>query len=201
MAQDLDFYFDFSSPYGYLAAMRIDALAEKYGRAVKWHPVLLGALFKVTGAVPLTTAPIKGLYCQHDFARTARFHGIPYKQPTTFPIATQAAARAMLWLQQTAGDARAIVFAKTVYSAFFVDDVDVSEPANLQKIATQLGIDAAALIEGINQPAIKEQLKGEVELAMQRGVFGSPFIIVDDESFWGFDRFDQLEALLKNGKI
>src|SRR4051812_18008743 len=101
MPNPIDFYFDFSSPYGYFAAMRIDALAAKYEREVIWHPVLLGVVFKTTGAVPLTAAPLKGDYSRLDFQRTARFHGIPFHQPQTFPLSTQVPARALLWMQTT----------------------------------------------------------------------------------------------------
>lgn len=201
MASDLDFYFDFSSPYGYFAAMRIDALAAKYKRTVKWHPILLGVVFKSSGAMPLTMVPLKGDYSLHDFARSARFHGIPFKQPVTFPIATQAAARAALWMQSAVGEAKAISFAKAAYQAYFVDGFDIGEPENLLRIALDLGVDGAALMDGINSPAVKGQLKENIEQAMRRGVFGSPFIIVDGEPFWGFDRFDQLDAFLKSGTI
>lgn len=201
MAGDLDFYFDFSSPYGYFAAMRIDALAAKYQRKVNWNPILLGAVFKVSGGMPLTMIPLKGEYSLHDFERSARFHGIRFRQPPTFPIATQSAARAVVWLQQTVGDSEAIAFAKAAYQAYFIDGIDISDPTNLRQLAAQLGLDAAAMLEGLNSAPIKEQLKNNVEQAVRRKVFGSPFIIVDGEPFWGFDRFDQLEAFLKNGTI
>ena len=201
MAADIDFYFDFSSPYGYFASTRIDELAAKYGRKVKWHPVLLGAVFKVSGCAPLTTVPLKGEYSIHDFGRTARFHGIEFNYPSVFPIASQNAARAVLWLQANAGEDRASGFAKAVYRAFFVEGKDISDLANLQAVMTQEGLDAAQLTEAINQPTVKEQLKQEVEQAVKQGVFGSPYIVVDGEPFWGFDRFDQLEATLKSGKI
>ncbi|HEX7643722.1 MAG TPA: 2-hydroxychromene-2-carboxylate isomerase [Burkholderiaceae bacterium] len=198
---DIDFYFDFSSPYGYFAATRIDELAAKYGRKVKWHPVLLGVVFKHSGAAPLTMVPLKGEYSLHDFQRTARFHGIAFNFPSVFPIASQHAARAVLWLQANAGEDKARAFAKAAYRAFFVDNKDISDLANLQAVMAQEGLDVAQLTEAINQPAIKEQLKQEVEQAIARKVFGSPYIIVDGEPFWGFDRFDQLEATLKSGKI
>ena len=201
MAADLDFYFDFSSPYGYFAAMRIDELAAKYGRKVRWHPVLLGVVFKISGCAPLTTVPLKGDYSIHDFQRTARFHDIEFNYPSVFPIASQNAARAVLWLQANAGDEKANSFAKAVYRAFFVEGKDISDPANLQAVMTQEGLDVAQLTEAINQPEIKEQLKQGVDQAVKQGVFGSPYIVVDGEPFWGFDRFDQLEATLKNGKI
>jgi 2-hydroxychromene-2-carboxylate isomerase len=201
MSKDIDFYFDFSSPYGYFASTRIDALAAKYQRKVNWRPVLLGAIFKVSGGLPLTMIPLKGEYSLRDFERSARFHGIPFNQPSTFPIATQSTARAMIWLQQSVGADKAREFAQAAYHAFFVDGIDINDPVNLQKIAEKMGLDAVALLEGLNSPAIKERLKHDVDQAMQRKVFGSPYMIVDGEPFWGFDRFDQLEAFLKTGSI
>lgn len=201
MTAPIDFYFDFSSPYGYFASTRIEALAAKYGRTVKWHPVLLGAVFKTTGSQPLPMVPLKGDYAYRDFERTARFHGIAYQRPAKFPLATQLAARAMIWLEETYGPAKAIDFAQDVYRAYFVDGVDISDPFAIAGIASRLHADAATLIDGANSPQIKEHLKRNVDAAMARGVFGSPFIIVDGEPFWGFDRFDQLEAFLKNGSI
>ena len=93
MSEALEFYFDFSSPYGYLASEKIDALAACYGRKVRWRPILLGVVFRQTGAAPLTEVPLKGEYSLRDFARSARFMDIPYTQPASFPIATQQAAR------------------------------------------------------------------------------------------------------------
>ncbi|MCC6197683.1 MAG: DsbA family protein, partial [Burkholderiales bacterium] len=95
--QPIDFYFDFSSPYGYLAAQKIDALADNHGRGVDWHPILLGVVFKQTGAAPLTGVPVKGPYAKRDFARSARFHGIGFNMPPVFPIPAQAPSRVMLW--------------------------------------------------------------------------------------------------------
>lgn len=201
MAAAIDFYFDFSSPYGYFAATRINQLAARYAREVKWHPILLGVVFKATGSAPLTQVPVKGDYALHDFARSARFHGIPYRRPDVLPISTQAAARAVLWARAQQGEQKAIDFAMQIYSAYFVDGINISEPSHLPEIGRRAGIDTTDLIEGINSLPIKNQLKEDVEQAMARGVFGSPFVIADGESFWGFDRFDQLEALLRDGKI
>lgn len=201
MAAPIEFYFDFSSPYGYFAATRIDELAAKYGRSVRWQPVLLGAVFKKTGGTPLPMVPLKGDYSFRDFARTARFHGIPLEMPTPFPISSQAPARAMRWIAAQHGDAKAVEYAKAAYRAYFVDGQNISDPAVAVQVAAGLGLDAGAVADGIATDAIKEQLKNEVEAAMAKGVFGSPYIVVDGEPFWGFDRFDQLEAWLKNGSI
>lgn len=201
MATAIDFYFDFTSPYGYLAAQKIDQLGARHGRAVEWHPMLLGVVFKTTGAAPLVQVPLKGDYSMHDFERSARFYGIEYRQPQPFPIATQATARAMLWLQDQYGKQRAVDFAKAAYRAYFVDGVQIGDAANVAQIAAGIGVDAPALTEALGGAALKERLKAEVEQALARGVFGSPFMIVDGEAFWGLDRFDQLDAYLRDGKI
>jgi len=98
MAEPLEFRFDFASPYSYFASERIDALAERFGRSVAWKPVLLGAIFKHLGTVPLTRQPGMHDYSIRDFARTARFLGLPFHMPMRFPIATQVPARAYYWL-------------------------------------------------------------------------------------------------------
>jgi 2-hydroxychromene-2-carboxylate isomerase len=197
----IDFYFDFSSPFSYFAAMRIEELAARHGRKVNWHPVLLGVVFKTTGGRALTAIPIKGEYSLRDFERTARFHGIAYRHPAVFPVPTQAAARAMLWMRDRLGEDEAADFAKAVYQAYFVDGVDISDPGNVARIAQQFGIDPASLAEGLNSPELKARLNDLIERAMARGMFGAPFMIADGEPFWGFDRFGQLEAFLENGRI
>lgn len=201
MSTPVDFYFDFSSPYGYFASTRIDALAQKHGRIVRWHPVLLGVVFKTTGSAPLSTYPLKGEYAMHDFERTARFHGIPYRKPEEFPISTQLAARSKLWIEKNMGADKAIEFCKGVYQAYFVEGLNITKTDVIAEVAARKNIDGTAVVEGSGNILVKEELKNQIEIAMAKGVFGSPFIIVDKEPFWGFDRFDQLEAFLKNGKI
>jgi 2-hydroxychromene-2-carboxylate isomerase len=201
MSKTIDFYFDFSSPYGYLASTRIDALAAEYGHSVHWRPILLGVVFKSAGNQPLMENPLKGAYSWRDLARTARFHGIAFRRPSRFPLPTQNAARAMLWIQEQHGHALAIRFAQAVFAALFVEDIDISAPPQVLRIAATLGLDQAALAAALETPELKERLKAEVAQAIERGVFGAPFIFADDEVFWGFDRFPQLAAYLKNGSI
>jgi 2-hydroxychromene-2-carboxylate isomerase len=197
MAGPIDFYFDFSSPYGYFAATRIEELAVANGRLVNWHPVLLGVLFRTVGTAPLTSYPVKGDYAFHDFERSARFHGIPYQRPPRFPLATQAAARAMLWTAQAVGEARAIELAQAIFRAMFVDGVAIDDVNEVLRIGAAMGLDRDALAAGQESEAIRERLRDETQQALARGVFGAPFMIVDNEPFWGFDRFNQLDAYLK----
>lgn len=198
MSAPIDFYFDFSSPYGYLASEKIDALAARHGRTVAWHPILLGVVFKQTGAQPLTQVPVKGPYSQRDFARSARYFGVPFAMPAVFPIAGQAPSRITLWAgrQDAAAGVRA---ARALYRAFFVDGRDISQPDVAAQVAGEAGFDVAAARAAIDDPAIKDALKSEVEKAIAAGVFGSPFFIVDGEPFWGSDRFEQIERWLAQG--
>jgi 2-hydroxychromene-2-carboxylate isomerase len=198
MADPIDFYFDFSSPYGYFASAKIDELAAKHGRTVIWRPILLGAVFKITGQQPLPTIPLKGSYSKHDLARSARLFGIPFKLPSKFPIAGQAPSRAFYWV----GDkdpALAKTLAHALYHAYFAEDRDISNSEVTANVAAKLGVDRDQLVQALNDPAVKERLKTEVDAAIERGVFGSPFIIVDKEPFWGSDRLDQVDRWLARG--
>ncbi len=198
MSEPLDFYFDFSSPYGYLASEKIDALAGKYGRKVRWHPVLLGVIFKATGATPLTQAPLKGEYSLRDFSRSARFMGISYAQPANFPIATQHAARAYYWLHgQDCALARR--FAHAAYRAYFSGGRDISSRDVVLDLAAPLGVDRAALGEALAGQALKDKLREACENALKIGVFGSPYIVVDGEPFCGADRLPQIGRWLESG--
>jgi 2-hydroxychromene-2-carboxylate isomerase len=198
MSAAIDFYFDFSSPYGYFASMHIDALAAKYKRDVSWHAVLLGVVFKVTGGMPLPMVPLKGDYSKRDFVRSAAFHGVPYKTPTTFPVSTQSPARAFCWLNEQ-DPAQAKKLAAALYHAYFVDDINISNPADTVAVAAKMGLDAGKVEAALNDPAVKDKLKSEVDEAIKQNVFGSPYVIVDGEGFWGMDRFDQLEKWLATG--
>jgi len=143
--------------------------------------------------------PLKGEYSRRDFERSARFHGIAgFRMPPKFPIATQAAARIVLWLK-VRDPALATRVIKALYRAFFTAGVDISDPDAAASVGAREGVDAAVARAAIDDPAIKDALKREVELAIARGVFGSPFIVVDDEPFWGLDRFDQVERWLSTG--
>jgi 2-hydroxychromene-2-carboxylate isomerase len=195
----IDFYFDFSSPYSYLASEQIEAVAARHGRSVDYRPVLLGAVFKTSGGAPLTEqySP-KAEYSRHDFTRSARFAGVAYRAPSRFPIATVAAARALLWLQQNA-PMQAPPFVHAVFRAYFVDDRDISEAGVVLDIARSIGIDADALAAGMQQPAIKDLLKQRVDDAIAFGMFGAPLIVVDGERFWGNDRLPQIERWLAQG--
>jgi 2-hydroxychromene-2-carboxylate isomerase len=197
MASPIEFYFDFSSPYGYFASTQIDALAKELGRTIVWRPILLGPMFKAMGSAPLTEIPLKGRYSRHDFERTASLFDIPFTQPDPFPIGTVAAARAVLSLQQQGDHDKAAALCKRLFKAFFAEGRDIGKAERVLEEAEALSIDTQALSAGMAREDIKALLKQQVEDAIARGVFGSPFLFVDDEPFWGFDRFDYIRRWAK----
>lgn len=198
MANPIDFYFDFSSPYGYFAASRIEAIASRHSRAVNWRPILLGAVFKVTGGQPLPSIPLKGDYAKLDLDRTARLLGLPFKLPSKFPIASTAPSRAFYYATNQ-DPALGKQLALALYAAYFEDDLDISSAEVTVEIATRSGFNKEDIARALNDPAIKDRLRQEVDAAMSLGVFGSPYFMIDGEPFWGSDRLDQVERWLKTG--
>jgi len=198
MADPIEFYFDFSSPYGYFASTQIEALAAKHGRETLWRPYLMGAALKAMNAPPNVQYPIKGDYVRHDFERTARWFGVPFRVPEPFPVATVSAARAFYWVDGS-DPKRAKEIAMALYKAYFVEGLDISSSENVVKVCADAGLAADAVRAGMNEPAVKERLKAVTDGALARGIFGSPFFVVDGELFWGTDRLPHVERWLADG--
>ena len=193
----VDFYFDFSSPYSYLAAENIDALARRHGHSVNWIPVMLGVIFRSTGSAPLTEQhPWRASYAVLDFKRSAEMASLPFRYPSRFPQASHHAARVLLWLGRTAPD-KARPFALAVFRSLFVHDGDIQDIDNLATIGRALEIDEAGLRAAIQDPAIKQQLAANNDVAVSRQVFGAPTFFVGGEQFWGHDRMPHLERRLQ----
>jgi len=198
MARAIDFYFDFSSPYGYLAARRVDEVAGRHGRAVIWRPYMLGAAMKLTGARPLVHIPMVSDYALRDLARSARLHGVPFTVPDPFPIAALAPTRLFYWLSDEDPD-RARRFARSVFEAYFAEGRDVSDASLCAYLAAGAGADREAALAATRDPALKDRVRRITDEAIARGVFGSPFFFVDDEPFWGHDRLAEVERWLESG--
>jgi 2-hydroxychromene-2-carboxylate isomerase len=198
MSAPLDFWFDFASPYGYLASTRIDDIAARHGRTVRWRPILLGAVFKVSGMKPVMDQPLRGEYLIHDVPRFARLLGVPLTMPAKVPLNGLAACRAFWWLEPS-DPAKAHALAKAIYHAHWGEGRDVAAAEQVAEVAAPLGIPAADLIAGVQEPLVKDRLRAETDEAIRRGVFGAPFIQIDGESFWGADRLDQIDQWLGRG--
>ena len=198
MTAPVEFFFDFASPYGYLASERIEGIASRHGRSVLWRPFLVGAAMKVSERKPLVSIPLIGDYAVLDIDRFSRYWNIPLAIPSHWPIATVAACRAFYLVART-DPAAAVRLAQALYRAYFRDDRDISVPETVVAIAAETGLDPAHLAQGIQSEDIKQAVRTVNDEALNRGVFGSPFIIVDSEAFWGADRLDQVDQWLSRG--
>jgi 2-hydroxychromene-2-carboxylate isomerase len=193
------FWFDFSSPYAYIANEWVDALAARHGRTVQRHAILLGATFAAAELKSPVSYPIKREYALRDFARSARFERVPYVQPAPFPIATQLAARVFWWLHDDGGPEAAARWARSAFRAYFTRGVPLGDPAALKALCAESGLDADAAEAAWADPLWKDRLRRATDEAIATGVFGAPFFMVDGEPFWGNDRKAQLEQWLTEG--
>lgn len=184
----LDFWFDFSSPYAYLASTQIDALAARTGATLRWRPMLLGAVFRQVGQVdaPMLAAnEAKQRHYLLDMTRWADWYGAPFRFPSTFPI------RSVLPLRAFLAHPDPVPFAHAVFRAAWGEDRDVTDPAVLRDCGATDEVLAAA-------PDQKQALIDATAEAVAAGVFGAPTCIVDGKwLFWGQDRLDMVEKCLR----
>lgn len=199
----IDFWFDFSSPYSYIANEWIDALAARHGRTVRRQAMLLGVTFAAAELKSPVSHPLKREYSLHDFARSARYEGLPYRLPVQFPIASQNAARIFWWLHDSPdqGPEAAAQWTRAAFRAYFTQGVLLSDAAQLKALCGRAGLDADAAEAAWNDAAWKARLKRANDVAIAAGVFGAPFFLVDGEPFWGNDRKPQIERWLAQGPI
>jgi 2-hydroxychromene-2-carboxylate isomerase len=199
MSGPIEFYFDFLSPYGYLAATKIDDLAAKYGRRVIWRPFLLGVtVLKVMGLRPVMETPLKADYIRQDLPRLAKLLGVPLNLSTNGPTNSRAAARAFYWVQDK-DEQQAKELALVLLTRQWVRGEDITEAETVADEAARLGIDREDLLVALRSVALEERLRQEVNKAIERGVFGSPTFCVDKEILWGADRLWMLEHWLRHG--
>jgi 2-hydroxychromene-2-carboxylate isomerase len=201
----LHFYFDFISPYGYFASLRVDDMAARYGRTVEWHPMLLGvSVMKVMGLKPLLDTPLKGPYTINDVRRYARLHSIKLTRPPgAAPMNPLTCGRVFAWAKRHHPQL-AVNLARTMLRAYWEDDADFSDPQSLASLPTAIsaskgiagGID---WVQAAQSPEAAQLLRAEVDASLKAGVFGSPTVMVDGELFWGIDKFEQIDHWLETG--
>jgi len=135
-----------------------------------------------------------------DVARCAKLMGVPLTKPEVAPMNSLAAMRSFYWLLDRDAD-KAVELAKVIYRKYWGDGCDMSTVEAVASAAARLDIDPAALMEATQDQAVKERLRQETETALERGVFGSPFIFVDGAGYWGHDRMHHIEHHLRHGEI
>ena len=197
-AQTIEFWFDFSSPYAYFASLSLEEIAERHHRSVQWRPFMLGVLFKTTGMTSLAQTPLRGDYAKHDWLRLARRAGVAFSPPESHPVTQRPASRAFYWIEKERPEL-AVPFAKRVFQSYFSAGNDTSHSDRVAAIASEWGIAETAVHEAIGLPAVKQEVRARTDEALRRGIFGSPFFVVDGEPFWGHDRLPMLDDWLQRG--
>lgn len=193
MSKQVEFFFDVGSPATWLAYTQLPGIAAKAGAEVVWRPFLLGGVFKATGNSSPATVPAKLLYLNRDLARHARRYGVVLNLNPHFPINTLQLMRGATALL---GTAEFQPYLRAVFEAIWVRALDMNNPAVVAQVLAEAGIDAAALMERANAPAVKDLLKANTEEAVARGAFGAPTFFVGGEMFFGQDRLDFVREAL-----
>jgi 2-hydroxychromene-2-carboxylate isomerase len=188
------FYFDYVSPYAYLAWTQIHALASRHGRDVEPVPVLLAGLLGAHGTVGPAEVPAKRRYLFRDIVRTGRRLGVPIAPPHAHPFNPLLALRVSS-LPMPAGQQRALIDA--LYAATWSEGADVTDPARVARIARSVGLDGDAAIALASTPDAKERVRQRTDEAIAAGAFGVPSLVADGELFWGHDSLANLEAFLR----
>jgi 2-hydroxychromene-2-carboxylate isomerase len=188
----VDFFFDLSSPYSYLAATQMQALGDRTGAEIAWRPMVLGAVFKTVGNEMPARVPSKGRWMGQDLQRWADFYGVTWRMSSHFPVNAIKAMRLIL-----VDETKAAAVALAAFRALWVDDCDITTPDELRRIAEVGGLDPAAALAAIEDPKIKDKLRANTDEAVARGAFGAPTFLIGDELFWGNDRLHFVENALR----
>jgi 2-hydroxychromene-2-carboxylate isomerase len=189
----IEFYFDPISPFAYLGSVEIERVAARLGREVEWKPVLIGiTILKVMGLKPLPETPLKGPYLKHDALRLAEYFDVPFRHHGLSRINSLAALRAFAVLNER--DPRlAKSLAQRIFERLWVRGQNITAVSDVAEEGATLGIDAAVLGHDISTGGAKDLLKRQVDAAIEAGVFGVPYFIVDGEPIWGVDRIWMVE--------
>src|SRR6185437_5746308 len=197
----IEFFFDCSSPWTYLAFHNIQPLAKEFGEEISWQPILVGGIFNSVNPSVYASrekpVPLKARYMLKDLADWARSAGLAIKMPpTVFPVNSVKAMRGCIWLGKGM-----VPFARAVFEAYWGEDKDISQDKVLTDICRTVGVDPDKLLAGIAQQAIKDQLKANTDEVIARGGFGSPTIFVDKtDMYFGNDRLPLIREALSRAK-
>jgi 2-hydroxychromene-2-carboxylate isomerase len=189
----IEFYFDPVSPFAYLGSVEIERVAARLGRVVEWKPVLIGiTILKVMGLKPLPETPLKGPYLRRDAVRLAEYFGVPFRYHGLSGLTSLAALRAFAVINER-DPPLAKSLAQRIFERLWVRGQNITAASDLAEEAEALGIDAMVLAREIETEYAKDLLKRQVDAAIEAGVFGVPYFIVDGEPIWGVDRMWMVE--------
>jgi 2-hydroxychromene-2-carboxylate isomerase len=198
----IEFFFDCSSPWTYLAFHNIQPLAKEVNVDIAWRPILVGGIFNTINpsvyASRETPVPAKARYMKKDLGDWARSSGLAIKMPpTVFPVNSVKAMRGCIWLQHEQPETM-VTFARTVFEIYWDEDKDISKDEVLTEVCKRVDLDHAAFFAGIGEQGIKDELKQNTDEVIARGGFGSPTIYLDKtDMYFGNDRMPLIREALQ----
>jgi 2-hydroxychromene-2-carboxylate isomerase len=187
MARQIEFFYDYLSPFSYLADTQLPTIAQRTGAEIVYRPIMLGAIFKATGNASPISIPAKAGYILAELQRWAKRYGVPMQMNPYFPFSTIRVLRAAIAAQL---HGRFPAFHSAAFRAIWEQGEDLSKEEALRRLLKGAEIDPA-LIEGAD---IKNRLRANVDDAVSRGAFGAPTFFVNGEMLWGNDRLEFVEA-------
>ena len=197
----IEFFFDCSSPWTYLAFHNIQPLAREFGEEIVWRPILVGGIFNTINPSVYASrekpVPLKARYMRKDLGDWARAAGLAIKMPpTVFPVNSVKAMRGCIFLGKDM-----VPFARTVFEIYWGEDQDISQDTVLAEVCRRVGVDPQRLFAGISQQTVKDQLKANTDEVMARGGFGSPTMFLDKtDIYFGNDRLPLIREALSRRK-
>jgi 2-hydroxychromene-2-carboxylate isomerase len=193
MTAPIELFFDFASPYAWFALSPLRRLAAAHGRIVNLRPMLLWAVLQQRQMPAPMDNAAKKAYLLHDMDRSARYHGLEFRLPDPFPTSSHLPARLLLQIDDPQ---RADDFADAILEAYFKRNLDLREPRAIVEVACGVGLDPAWSEQALSSEHGKSLLKQSNAAALDAGVWGSPFILVDGEAYFGSDRIPQIALQL-----
>ena len=185
MSNTVEFLFDFVSPTSYLAYMVLPKIIDRADASVTWTPVFLGGIMQATGNRPPGSVDAKSRWMADDMARWIRHYGIPYRRNSAFPVNTLAILRgAVAYID----DPVIRRYCDAMFHAMWVEDRDLSQRAEIDRVLDIVGIDPEIFHEQIAHQEVKDRLKANTDGAVARGVFGAPTFFVRGNMHFGQDR-------------
>ncbi|MBO0710721.1 MAG: 2-hydroxychromene-2-carboxylate isomerase [Acetobacteraceae bacterium] len=196
---EIEFFFDISSPWTYLAFHNLPTVAAEFGAEIAYRPFLVGGVFNTVNPSVYSSrerpVPAKDAYYKKDLQDWARYTGLKIGRPSVFPLNSVRAMRACIVLDE---QGKLVPFARAAFEAYWGEDQDISQRPALAVVAQRAGVDADALFEAIERQPVKDALRANTQELIDRGGYGSPTIFVGgDDMYFGNDRMPLIRAALQ----
>lgn len=199
---DIEFFFDISSPWTYLAFHNVQPMAAELGATIRWRPFMVGGVFNTVNPTVYelrrTPVPAKQAYLGKSLADWARWSGVEIRfPPSTFPVNSVKVMRGCLVLD---GEGKLPAFARAAFEAYWRDDLDIAQDSVVREICARSGVNADALLQAIALQPVKDALRANTEALIARGGFGTPTLFIGDDMYFGNDHLPLVRAALERAR-